>query len=90
MPVYYAIYTAPSMVPLHSLGQDDQNDVQHNFFGHVISLASALYLCNAVNDTIAFFTSEKSMRCNMNFWSLTPLAPLLAANDSNITLLRST
>ena len=27
------------MVPLHSLGQDDQNEMQHDFFGHLRPLA---------------------------------------------------
>ena len=32
-----------SIVPLNSLGQDDENKVQHEFFDHVMSLASASY-----------------------------------------------
>ena len=31
-----------SMVPLHSLGHDDQNEVHPDFFGHVMPLASIL------------------------------------------------
>ena len=30
---------ALTMVSLHLLGQDDQNEVQHNIFGHVTPLA---------------------------------------------------
>ena len=35
-------------VPLYSLCQDYQNKVQHNTFGHVMSLASAPYIFNAI------------------------------------------
>ena len=30
------------MTPFHSLGQDNQNEVQHDLFGHVIPAVSAL------------------------------------------------
>ena len=32
------VATAPSIAPLHSSDQDDQNEVQHDFFGHVTLL----------------------------------------------------
>ena len=42
---------------LHYLGQDGQNQVQHNHFSPVVPLATALALCDAhgiINDMIAF------------------------------------
>ena len=30
--------TVSAMEPLHSSGQNDQNEMQHGFFGHVIPL----------------------------------------------------
>ena len=36
-----------SMVPLHSLGHNDQNEVKHNFFSHLIPLVSPLLPCFA-------------------------------------------
>ena len=47
----------PSMAQLHSLGQDDQNEVQNYFFGYVTSLAqvsSSYNADSAINGTIAF------------------------------------
>ena len=47
------MWTTLSKVPLHFLGQDDQNDVQHDFFGHatplgispgIVSMASLHFL----------------------------------------------
>ena len=48
---------ALSMRPLHSLAQDNQNEVHHDIFGHVTSLALALASHDAdsfINGTIAF------------------------------------
>ena len=42
---------------MHSLGQDDQNDLQHDFFGHVtlLTLAWALHDADSIaNGTTAF------------------------------------
>ena len=36
-----------SMAPLHSLGHNDQNDVKHYFFSHVMPLVPALLSCGA-------------------------------------------
>ena len=36
-----------SMTPLHSLGHDNQNEVQHDLFGHVMPLALALVSSDA-------------------------------------------
>ena len=49
--------TALLMVPLHSLGKGDQNEVQFDFIGQVTSLAPSSASHNAdgiVNSTITF------------------------------------
>ena len=51
------------MAPLHSLCPDDQNEMQHGFFGHVMTLVSALIShdsTDAINGTTAFFRSRQS------------------------------
>ena len=48
---------ALSMATLHSLGQHNQNEKQHDFFGHVIPLEQVLLYCDAkdiINTTTAF------------------------------------
>ena len=50
-----------SVTPFHLLGQDDQNEIQHNFFGHVKYMVLALAACDAdgiVNGTAAFVSSK--------------------------------
>ena len=45
------------MIPLHLLGQDNPNDVQHDLFGDMMPLAS----CDAdgiINHTIVFIGSR--------------------------------
>ena len=57
------MWTAPSMTPLHSFHQDDQNETQLQFFGHVTPLEWALALCDTdhvVNGIIAFLRSGQS------------------------------
>ena len=47
-------------VPMHPLSQDNQNEVQHDIFGHVVSLATASILHDIdsiVITTIAFVRS---------------------------------
>ena len=59
---HYLMWTAPSMTPLHSLGQVDQNDIQVDYFGHVTPLGPALASCDAdsvVNGTTAFLSSRQ-------------------------------
>ena len=59
----------------HLLGQDNWNEVQHDFSGHVIHLVLTLALCNAggiVNSMTALLAQDPyikviKMRCNMNF-----------------------
>ena len=55
VPVLAVMPIVLSMAPLHSLGQDNSNEVQHDLFGHVtlLVLASASCIANSiVNDTI--------------------------------------
>ena len=50
-------------VSLHSLGQDDQNDVQNDFLGHVSPLGPALASCHAdsvFNIPTTFLRSRQS------------------------------
>ena len=52
---------ASSMAPLYSLGQDDKNEVQQDFFGHATPWA--LTSCHAdgtVNGTTAFHWKTQS------------------------------
>ena len=59
--VIQLVWTAPSMVLLHSLGHD-QNEVQYDIFGHVMSLGPVLEKCDAdsvVNGTIAFLRARQ-------------------------------
>ena len=54
---------ASSVTALHSLGQDDQNEVPHDFFGHVIPMVLALALRDingVINATTEFLRSIKS------------------------------
>ena len=54
---------ASSVVPLHSLGQDDQNEVQHYIFGHVTAWVPALAshdISGVNNGIIAFPRSRQS------------------------------
>ena len=46
-----------SMAPLYSLGHNDQNEVKHDFFNHVMPLVPALLSCDSnciINGTISF------------------------------------
>ena len=46
-----------SIAPKHLLGQDGKNDMQHDFFSHLILLTLASASCDAngiVNSTIVF------------------------------------
>ena len=36
-----------SMAPLHSLGHNDQNEVKHDFFNHVVPIEPTLLSCGA-------------------------------------------
>ena len=88
-----------SMVPLYSLGQNDQNEVQHDFFGHVMSLMMAFMSCDAngvINGTITPLEKDNWNEVQHHFWPLIPLALLLVSCYANsvvngtITFLRST
>ena len=49
--------TVSSMVPFHLLGQDDQNEMQHDLFDHVVPLPSTSASCYAngiINGRIIF------------------------------------
>ena len=66
--------------PQHFLGQDDQNEGQHDFFGHVTPLVSAL------ESSIASFCSLGQGNQNevqYNFWGhVMPLAPAFASHGT--------
>ena len=52
---------ASSMAPLHSLGQDDQNEVQHDFLCHVmpwVPVSASHDADGSINGTTAFPTSR--------------------------------
>ena len=53
--------TALLIGPLHSSGQDDQNEVQYDVFGNVTPLASASHDADGiVNSTNIFLVSKLS------------------------------
>ena len=61
--------TVSSMAPFHLLGQDEQNEMQHDLFGHVLPLEQASASCN-VTDIISgttAFDSPDNMMYNMTF-----------------------
>ena len=64
---------ASSMAPVHFIGQDSWNEVQHTYFGHIrpVVLAVASYHADGIiNGTIPLFLVKTfEVRCNMNFWS---------------------
>ena len=50
-----------TMAPFHSLGQDDQNDMQHDYSGHVMPLALlSHYTDSVINDISVFLRSLQS------------------------------
>ena len=63
---------ASSMAPLHSLGQDDSNEVQHDIFGHVRPLELVLALQKDTGIKIATLLSlydDNQNEMHMTFWS---------------------
>ena len=61
-----------SMVQLHLLPQDDQNEVKHDFCGHVVPLTLASHdsILTAMSMAPLHFLGQTiKMRCNMIFWS---------------------
>ena len=83
------------MAPLLSLSSGDQNEVQHDFLGHVIPLASALASHDAdciVNATITFLMSRQSKwGATWLFGYMMPLVPVSVSREVNgiIAFLRS-
>ena len=86
---HHVIQTVLLMAPLHSLGPDDQNEVQHYFFGHVTQLAPASPGHDAdgiVNGTITFLMSRwskwsKKWLFFSHLMSLVQVSVSLIAND---------
>ena len=72
---------ASSMAPLFSLDHDNQNEAQHDIFGHMMPLAPVS--CDAggiINGTIAFLRSRLlKLGATWPFWSMMPLAQVLAS-----------
>ena len=57
------VLIALSLAQMDLLVQDDQNEVQHDFFGHLVPLALVLVSHNVkgiINGTIAFLRSRWS------------------------------
>ena len=82
-------WMASSMAPLYSLGEDDQNEIQHDFFGHLMPLALALTSCDAdsiINGTIAFL-SLRQLNLDTT-WFFDNVIPLVLAshNTSGIVI----
>ena len=50
------MWMALSVKPLHSIGQDDQNEVHNDFFDHVMSLA--LHNADGIHGKTAFHMSR--------------------------------
>ena len=60
--------TTAVMAPLHSSGEENQNEVQHDFTDHVTPLVLAS--CDADHVTMAplyCLGQDNQMRCNMTF-----------------------
>ena len=78
---------ASSITAIHSLGQDRQNEVQHDLVGHVqpLLLTLASHDANAiVNDTTAFLKSGWSQWCAYDlFGHVMPLALVLVSNGAD-------
>ena len=58
---HHVMLIALSMTQLHSLAHNDSNDMQHNFFVHVMSLILVVASLDAngiKNSTAAFFASR--------------------------------
>ena len=70
--------------PLHMLGQDDWNEVQHDFF--VIWYHLYWHQLNEWHQCIPYIKTIK-MRCNISFWSCAPLALFLLLCDSDGTII---
>ena len=58
---HHVMWTAPSNVPLHSIGNDEYNDVQHDIFGHVTPflgpVLASCYANSVINGATAFLRS---------------------------------
>ena len=64
---------ASRIVPLQLLVQDDQNEIQHDFFSYLTLLALASEPCDAnsiVRSTTVFTRSRQMKQCETKlFWS---------------------
>ena len=86
---------------IHFLDQDNQNEEQHDFFGHVMPLVLASVSCdadNVISHTIAFLISRQSnwgaswlfvMWCHWHQCHMKPtvssMAPLHSLGQDNLT-----
>ena len=71
--------TALLTAPLHSLDQDDQNKVQHDFSGHVTSLAQV----SVSHDTDGIVNSTLCPDDQNDFSPVMPLVPVSLSPDAN-------
>ena len=78
---------ALSMAQLHLLPPDDQNEEQHDFFGHFMPLQPLLaphVVHGIVNDTTACIGSGNKNEVQYNvFGHVIPLALVLSPNNTN-------
>ena len=72
-PQHHMILMALSMAPLHSLGQDNSNELQQDYFGHATPLAPVSASCdaNGIVNGHNYIPKVKTieMRSNITFWS---------------------
>ena len=84
---YHVMVTVSLMIHLHSLGQDDWNEVQHYFFGHVMQLvlASVSHDVNGIaNGTTAILRSRLSKwGATWCFAHLMPWALVLPSHNAD-------
>ena len=86
----YVIPMVSLMAPLHSLGQENQNYVQHDFLGHVIILVPVSMSDQTdgiINITTGFLVSKQSNEIEVQhdfFGHLMSFAPVSESHDSII------
>ena len=83
---HHMTLTASSIVPPHLLFQDDQNEMQPEFFSYLTLLILASASCNAngfANSTTAFISWMVETMCNITFGYVMPFMLVSVSHDSN-------